>query len=334
MFSSDEIHNICKNFNVDCYDIGELIDTSHNDDDRRYNYKINNQYFLKINNTKAVNEEFLSDIEKLVNRYRSIGVYCPVLYRTKNGELSFGIEKDEIKYSCYVEELAPYPLYKNQDNIDYDFKKNVLEHLGKLAHNYTNKHLTKTKSMWTLIELGPYDKIDEKQENMDLLIKCLMDNGYTEISEKLLNLNNKSRDRIKASLSKLPRCVYQGDLNGSNILVDEDNKFKGIIDFNMFGTDVNINCFLNESMYFLEEQDFENLSAEDIFIKMKNIQNSLLSSITANYTLNINEIEVVDEYKRIIFASFYPNVLLWIDLITKHKWEEKVLELLNIICKF
>lgn len=31
---------------------------------------------------------------------------------------------------------------------------------------------------------------------------------------------------------------------------DDNGHFKGIIDFNMFGTEVNINCFLNESMYY------------------------------------------------------------------------------------
>lgn len=67
---------------------------------------------------------------------------------------------------------------------------------------------------------------------------------------------------------------------------------------------------------------------------MKNIQNSLLSLITANYNLNKNELEVVDDYKRIIFASFYLSVMLWINLITRHKWENKVIELLEIICEF
>lgn len=335
MFSRDEIYNICMNFSIDCFNIGDLIDTSRNDDDRRYNYKINSQYFLKINNTTAVNEKFLSDVEQLIKRYKSIGVYCPVLYRTKEGKLSYRIEKEGIQYTCYVEELAPYSICKSQDKEDYNFKKTVLEHLGKLAANYTNKDLSETKSMWSLIELGSFDEdVDEKQENMDVLIKCLRDNGYAEIADELLKLNNKARDRIKAYLSKLPRCVYQGDLNNSNILVDEDNKFKGIIDFNMFGTEVNINCFLNEAMYYLEEQDFEEISAEDIFSKMENIQNSLLSSITANYNLNENELEVVDDYKRIIFASFYPNVMLWISLITKHKCENKVIELLKIICEF
>lgn len=335
MFNRDEICSICRNFNIDCFDIGELIDTSRNDDDRRYNYKINNQYFLKINNTTAVNEKFLSDIERLIKRYKSIGVYCPVLYRTKDGKLSYRIEKDGLEYTCYVEELAPYSICKSQDKEDYDFKKTVLEHLGKLAANYTGNDLSETNSMWSLIELGPFDEeVDEKQENMDVLIKCLRDNGYAEIADELVQLNNKARDRIKACLGKLPRCVYQGDLNNSNILVDEDNKFKGIIDFNMFGTEVNINCFLNEAMYYLEEQDFEEMSAEDIFSKIENMQNSLLATITANYNLNEDELEIMDDYKRIIFASFYPNVMLWNRLITKHKWEDKVIGLLKIICEF
>lgn len=335
MFNKDEIYNICKNFNIDCLHIGDLIDTSCNDDDRRYNYKINNQYFLKINSAAAVNEKFLSGIEKLIKRYKSIGVYCPMLYRTKDGKLSYIIKKDGIEYTCYVEEFSPYSIYKGKDKEDYDFKKTVLEHLGKLALNFSNEDLSHIKSMWSLIELGPFDKnVDEKQENMDVLIKCLIDNGYGELADKLIKLNSKVRDRIKARMNKLPRCVYQGDLNDSNILVDENNKFKGIIDFNMYGTEVNINCFLNEAMYFLEEQDFEKMSAESIFAKMRNIQNCLLTSITSNYNLNEHELEVLDDYKRIIFSSFYPNVMLWVNLITKHKWEKKVIELLNLICEF
>lgn len=335
MFSHNEIHSICRNFNIDCLNIGDVIETSRDNDDKRYNYKINNQYFLKINNTETINERFLEDVERLIKRYRSIGVYCPSLYRTRDGKLSHKIVKGNMVYTCYVEELSLYPFYENNNSIDYDFKKAMLEHLGILAYNYTNIDLSETRSMWSLIELGPFDKdTDEKQENMDILVKCLLNRSYDEIAIRLSKLNTKSRDRIKEYLHKLPRCVYQGDLNSSNILVDEDNKFRGIIDFNMFGTEVNINCFLNESMYFLEEEDFEQMSASDIFSKMIKVQDTLLSSITANYSLNKDELEVIDDYKRILFVSFYPNVMLWTNLIANHKWEDKIIELLNIICEF
>ena len=58
MFNKDEIYSICSQYDIDCIDIGDLIDTTKNDDDRRFNYKINNQYFLKINNEKAIHNTF------------------------------------------------------------------------------------------------------------------------------------------------------------------------------------------------------------------------------------------------------------------------------------
>ena len=69
-------------------------------------------------------------------------------------------------------------------------------------------------------------------------------------------MNFSARSKIKDHISILPKCVYQGDLNSSNILLDDNNKFCGLIDFNMYGTEVNINCFLNESMYYLNERRF------------------------------------------------------------------------------
>lgn len=60
MFSRDEICNICRNFNIDCFDTGGLIDASRNDDDRRYNYKVNNQYFLEEQDFKKMSSEDIS----------------------------------------------------------------------------------------------------------------------------------------------------------------------------------------------------------------------------------------------------------------------------------
>ena len=80
--------------------------------------------------------------------------------------------------------------------------------------------------------------------------------------------------------------------------------------------------------------NFEQMSASDIFSKMIKVQDTLLSSITANYSLNKDELKVIDDYKWILFVSFYPNVMLWTNLIANDKWEDKIIELLNIICEF
>lgn len=188
--------------------------------------------------------------------------------------------------------------------------------------------------MWSLIELSASDTdVDEKQENFDDLVKHLKTKGYTDLILKLIKLNNDSRQKIKESMKILPRCVYQGDLNTSNIVVDKDANFRGIIDFNMFGTEVNINCFLNESMYYLTKTDFDTLSAKEIFAKMTSTQDNLMSAIIKNYQMNDDEMDIVKDYKKIIFSSFYPNVMLMVKLLEQNDNAQKVVDFLDLICE-
>lgn len=333
IFEKEELKMLYNKYNIDVSNIGEVINSSHGEDDIRLNYIIDDLYVLKINNSNVICEEFITNISKLVERYRNIGVYCPKLYKNKDDMYTYSFIKNNHHFTCYVEEFAKYKILEEKENIDYEFKEKMLPHLGKFASKYTNVDLIETKSMWSIIDLSPFDEgIDEKQENLNTLVSCLNSNNYGLLAQKLIHLNINARLKILQHFNKLPRCVYQGDLNSSNILVDEKYKFKGIIDFNMFGTEVNINCFLNESMYFIRENDFDTLSAEEILIKMKDIQNKLLASICSNYSLNELEIDSLCEYNRVIFSSFYPNVMLWIKLINEYKNKEKVIEVLEMIC--
>lgn len=333
MFSFNDLKIICQEFNIECIQISDVIDTSKSESDRRFNYKINNEYFLKINNSTVITEDFLQDISTLISKYRKIGVYCPSLIKNKTGNLACYYDKDNIQYICYIEECAPYNIYNSKDtSIDYTFRKKVVKHIGNLAQQFSNIDLSKIKSMWSLIELGPFDiDKDEKQENLDSLVSTLKEKQFNDLANKLVLINHQLREHIKIYIHQLPRCVYQGDLNDSNILVDDKGDFRGIIDFNMFGTEVNINCFLNETMYYLEKSDFDQLTAEKIFDKMNKMQKVLLSEILQSYNLNNLELHVLKYYKKIIYLSFYPNVFLWNSLIAKNQHVDKVLELINII---
>lgn len=334
MFSHLEIKDICQEFNIECHDIGEVIDSTRNENDKRYNYQINNKYFLKISNFEGLHEKFFVDISRLISNYRSIDVYCPRLIKTTEGTFSFKIEKEGITYTCYIEEKAIYLTQNEEIDIDYVFKKEVLEHVGLLARNYSNCNLSDKKSMWSIIELCVYDKdIDEKQENFNELIECLKSFGYQDLVRTLIEVNEKARLKIKNIMNQLPKCVYQGDLNNSNLLIDEQGHFCGIIDFNMFGTEVNINCFLNESMYYIQKEDFDALSGREVFDKMKKVQQNLLSSILRNYSLNADEMNVVENYNKVIYMSFYPNVVLMINLFQKNRHKDKLIEFLSVICE-
>ena len=97
---------------------------------------------MKINNFIGKTEKTLLEINQLIMNYKSIGVYCPTILSTKDGSLSVHFKKDEILYTCHLEEKADYAVGKDDEGIDYTLKKEVLEHLGQLATKYSNHNLT------------------------------------------------------------------------------------------------------------------------------------------------------------------------------------------------
>lgn len=207
MFDNNCVKNICYNYGIDLKKISNVIDTSHGEDDKRYNYIIDNKYVLKITNAVAITETFLEDVSRLIERYISIGVYCPNIIRNKIGTLTYEFIQEDKRYTCYMEEYALYNFYKEGELIDYNFKKKVIKHIGDLARNFTNIDLSKARSMWSLIELGKFDiDRDEKQENLDNLITKLKEKGQNKLVSKLVDENIKARNKIKFSLNELPRC--------------------------------------------------------------------------------------------------------------------------------
>ena len=57
-----------------------------------------------------------------------------------------------------------------------------------------------------------------------------------------------------------------------------------------------------------------------------------MAVICKEYALSEVEKYVYADYKKVIDLSFYPNVMLWIDLLEKKEYEEKVLALLELLC--
>lgn len=327
----ETIHKIVENYGMTVIERSEVIDSSHGEDDIRLTYIINQQYVLHCTSSKAITEEFLQDISRLVQRHLEIGVYAPKLYAMKasSGYLCT-IEEDSVKYGCYMEELARYAFIDAQKADFYKTKENILPFLGKLASAYTNVDLSPVHSMWSIIDLSPFDeKVDEKQENIDFLCEILPDRS---LSERIRFLNETARAHIKTYFEKLPRCVFQGDLNLSNILVDEKNHFKGLIDFNMFGTEVNINCFLNECMYYMEENDFAVYAAKELVERIESIQEKLMGRILEFYPLNDDERKTYADYKFVIMIGFYPNVMLMSEVL-KGDQKQNVIEFLKLVCK-
>lgn len=325
MLEITEIREIMSHFGLSVESVTGFYDTSHSDDDKRLNFILDNKYVLKVSSVATMWETRLREIGRLISRYRSIGVYCPDLIPTLDGSLSFALQKDGREYTCFVEEYAIYPVCGFDAQCD---RKEVIEHLGVLAAKCTGVDLSETKSMWSVIDLAPLDvDIDEKQENANTLTAALRKNGYGDLADKTDAFNAMLREKITAVFDKLPRCVFQGDLNGGNEL-HKDGHFVGLIDFNMAGTDVNINVFLNETNWFPTEAEFEALSVPEIIAKLDSEQAGVLSVILRHYSLNDDEKYALPYYKRIVDMFQYPDVCLMVKWLNSDTHRGKCVELI------
>lgn len=328
MLDHSEIQKIMDQFGLTFQRVTQHYDTSHGEDDKRLNYILDDRYVLKVNSLGAMWEQRLQEISRLIARYRSIGVYCPALIPTLDGSLSFCLGKDGKEYTCFVEEYAIYPLFEWGQAHD---RREVVEHLGVLAGRYSGVDLSETKSMWSIIDLAPLDvDIDEKQENTNTLVEALREAGYPELAQQVDAHNMFLREQILTVFDMLPRCVFQGDLNTSNEL-HRDGHFVGLIDFNLSGTDVNINVFLNETNWFPEEAEFDTMSVAEIVAGMDAKQEDTLSVILRHYTMNRAERFAFPYYKRIIDLFQYPDVCLMVKWLKDTARKEKCVALIQAL---
>lgn len=283
-----------------------VIDSSQNGD-YRMNIIIDNRYVLRINDP-VVTEQRLSEIAGLVRKYNDCGIKAPCLIRNREGRYlsKYG---DRV---CYVSEYLDYPTLSQ---CGYEIYKEVYDEvfrfIGRFDQKYKDKDLMNINSMWSLIDLAPLDNgIDEKQENLNSLVDFLKRKGYRELADRINEFNNSVRERIIKVYKKLPRCSIQGDLNWSNILID-NGRFIGLIDFNMAGTEVNVNEFICETTYYLDETEFNNMSAGELYEHIIKVQNERLSLILENYRLNELEKSVIEDYRSISLISRFPNVCFY-----------------------
>lgn len=320
----EQIQRILKEYGVEEWENYREIDTSR--EDYRLNVLIDKKYVLRINDRRAINEERLGYIDRLAGRYNALGILAPTLYKNKQGEYitPFG-EK-----VCYLSEYLDYPCLEYGGE-DEGIVKEIHQSLGRLAAAYTGVDLAPVNSMWSIFDLSPFDNgMDERAENALTLIDALKKAGEEELAEAVKNFVARTREQLFAVYKTLPRCVYQGDLNCSNILV-ENGHFKGLIDFNMSGTEVNINCFLSETNRSFDEEDLKQYSADDIYKSMLVWQNEQLEEIFRFYTLNEAERGAFEWYRNLVLISQYPNVCSFIFGLKNEAYKVKTLELIRLI---
>lgn len=311
----------------------KMIDSSHGDEDIRHNYILDKKYVLRVNSAKIFSEDILNDLNLLIKRYRDFGVQAPLFLNDINGTILHQDNNIFYYMSEYLDGMIPPDeLTEEQTSI---LVKERLIMIAAFAEKYKNKGLFPFMSMYSLFELSPYDEligIDEKQDNLNQLVQALKNCEEVDMANKLENINNSIRKQLLEIFKELPRCVFQGDENWGNMIVDENYHIQGLFDFNMAGTDVIVNYFANNALLvpgFLDEEYMNKLDAKEIFQETIKAFQKNTDVLKKHYSFSETELYAYKLYARIVLISSYPNVSAFQYFLKNEKYKEKTIHLLN-----
>ena len=104
-----------------------------------------------------------------------------------------------------------------------------------------------------------------------------------------------------------------------------------MIQLKMAGTDVNINVFANETNWFPDEAEFDNMPVDEILRRIDAEQAELLEGILENYTMNELERRLFPYYKRIADVFQWPIVCSFKKWLKEDSQKEKCIALIQAL---
>lgn len=260
---------------------------------------------------------------RLMDEYRKIGIYCPRVVPNLNGELLHCDTMDGRRYYTYAEE---YAIYETAEHIGKDkykdaqghdcFTPDVMRSLGKVASAKLN--ILDWASSYCLLE--PFcapDTTDEGTECAIAFVDYIRENlpAYSQRAESLLELYYKRQDELRAVYHLLPTSCFQADLNDSNILLDGDNKFMGLIDFNLCGKEPILNYAVREALLGISDNRLFGEQDSRLYYYDKELDNLRINLFLENISY-IQETYKFSSFEREVFPILfrYINSFWWFHL--------------------
>ena len=179
------------------------------------------------------------------------------------------------------------------------------------------------------IQEGHRLEIDEKQDNFNHLTADLQKAGEYALAERLVQENESIRCELKSFYKELPRCVFQGDENFSNLCVDENRRISGLFDFNMSGTEVIANYLANAALnFFYTDEIMQSRSADEIYRMLTKAYAENTELIRKYYNFTPQEFRAYRLYSKIAMYSAYWNTSAFSEYLAQEQCAEKVVRLL------
>lgn len=332
----NQVLDLLQQFQIHNAEKVEFVDSSQGEDDIRHNYIIDKKYVLRLNSAKVMTEERLTELNTLIERYRSFGMKAPLFLKAENG--SFVVEQDG--KNCYLSEYLDLPL---AEDVKFRCRKELMRQrlvfISRFAQTYKNIDLVETVSMFSIFDLAPYDKlsgldIDEKQENLNQLVADLTQAGYVELAQKVNAKNEELRRQLKPIYKELPRCVFQGDENFSNLCVDENDQIVGLFDFNMSGTEVIANYLANNAFmghFCYEDEILDKHTSKEVLQILLDAFHQSTALICEHYSFTEQEFSAYLLYGKIAMISAYWNTSTFGEYLQQEKYKDKIVAIIELI---
>ena len=199
---------------------------------------------------------------QLMAQYRRIGLYCPAVVPNCHGELLHCDTVDGRDYYTYAEEFAIYETAEHIGRDNYQdargqncFTPDVMRSIGMIAS--ARLDILDWPSAYCLLE--PFcqpDTTDETTECASAFVDYIRENLPVHLprAEALLTLFYRRQSELRAVYHLLPTSCFQADLNDSNLLLDEHNRFVGLIDFNLCGREPVLNYVVREALWGISDR--------------------------------------------------------------------------------
>lgn len=189
--------------------------------------------------------------------YNKLGIYCPQIIPNRSGELSYKYTKNGRNYYIYAEDFAKYNIAENigiEKLKDSSGKRcyldDMLRSVGKVAAQHFD--FCNFNSAYSILTpFSTSDTMDEGTECATIFRNYVRDNipKYYLKVEKLMELYFSNQCEVQKIYEKLPVSCFQADSNDSNVLVDNNYHFAGLIDFNLSGKEPILNYTVREALW-------------------------------------------------------------------------------------
>ncbi len=318
-------------YGIEAFDSVTLIDSTRDASDIRLNYIVDKKRVLRYCSAPDMTEKRLGDLCRLIDRYHALGIQCPRFLPDKEGRFLHPWQQ----YQYYLSEYIDLPLASERSIRDEDSLINEVQTtVARFAEAYRNVDLSETMGMYSLFDLSPFDipnGIDEKDENFNQLIICLRKQLENELADRLAARHTEIREKLKAVYRDLPHCVFQGDENFTNILIDENEHFAGFIDFNLAGTEVIVNQLANLAGFDYDEYQTAPEGADKRLAYALDCFQRSMKRMLQIYHPTERELEALAWYAWIVMIAQWPTVCYFMDALEKGKLRSEILELLSLI---